>query len=81
MTTTVTLLDTPPTSAPDDGFGALSTAKGNLPLEKLDVRLSTTGLAIHTELIQTFRNPYAEPLEATYVFPLPDRAAVTSLRM
>jgi Ca-activated chloride channel homolog len=81
MTTTVTLLDTPPTSAPDDGFGALSTAKGNLPLEKLDVRLSTTGLAIHTELIQTFRNPYAEPLEATYIFPLPDRAAVTSLRM
>ncbi|GAB3423705.1 VIT domain-containing protein [Flindersiella endophytica] len=81
MTTTVTMLDTPPTSAPDDGFGALSTAKGNLPLEKLDVRLSTTGLAIHTELVQTFRNPYDEPLEATYIFPLPDRAAVTSLRM
>jgi Ca-activated chloride channel homolog len=81
MSTTVTMLDTPPTSAPDDGFGALSTAKGNLPLEKLDVRLSTTGLAIHTELTQTFRNPYDEPLEATYIFPLPDRAAVTSLRM
>lgn len=89
MTTTVTMLDTTPTTtpttapttAPDDGFGALSTAKGNLPLEKLDVRLSTSGLAIHTELIQTFRNPYPEPLEATYIFPLPDRAAVTSLRM
>src|SRR4029077_9171448 len=30
---------------------------------------------------QTFVNTHAEPLEATYVFPLPDRAAVTSFRL
>src|SRR5204862_592298 len=30
---------------------------------------------------QTFVNTHAEPLEATYIFPLPDRAAVTSFRL
>ena len=33
------------------------------------------------ELAQGFRNPFDVPLEATYIFPLPDRAAVTGLRM
>ncbi|HEY6740119.1 MAG TPA: VIT domain-containing protein, partial [Actinopolymorphaceae bacterium] len=81
--TTIKLLETPPTTTADEdsGFGALSTDKGNLPLESLDVRLATTGLAVRTELTQGFRNPYAEPLEATYIFPLPPRAAVTALRM
>ncbi len=81
MTISVTRLDTPPVPIEDDGFGSLSTDKGNLPLEALDVRVSTTGLASHTVLTQRFHNPYAEPLEATYIFPLPDRAALTSLRM
>ncbi len=43
--------------------------------------MASTGLACRTELVQGFTNPYAEPLEATYIFPLPDRSAVTSLRM
>ena len=30
---------------------------------------------------QTFVNAFDEPLEATYIFPLPDRAAVTRFRM
>jgi Ca-activated chloride channel family protein len=30
---------------------------------------------------QTFVNATGEPLEATYIFPLPDRAAVTDFRM
>ena len=30
---------------------------------------------------QTFVNATDEPLEATYIFPLPDRAAVTDFRM
>jgi Ca-activated chloride channel family protein len=81
MTVTVTRLDAPPAPSEDDGFGALTTDKGNLPLEALDVRIATTGLASHTVLTQRFHNPYEEPLEATYVFPLPDRAALTSLRM
>ncbi|MEJ7639433.1 MAG: VIT domain-containing protein [Singulisphaera sp.] len=32
-------------------------------------------------LRQTFVNATGEPLEATYIFPLPDRAAVTGFRM
>lgn len=62
-----------------DGIGALNTERGNLPLESLDVAIATTGLAVRTELTQGFRNPYDEPLEATYIFPLPARSAVTSM--
>jgi Ca-activated chloride channel family protein len=65
----------------DAGLGALHTERGNLPLEHLDLRARITGLLGHTELEQGFHNPYDEPLEATYVFPLPDRAAVTGMRM
>ncbi|HEY7598180.1 MAG TPA: VIT domain-containing protein [Actinophytocola sp.] len=65
----------------DDGVGCLRTSRGNLPLELIDVRAAITGLASSIQLTQGFQNPYDEPLEATYVFPLPPRAAVTALRM
>ncbi|HYS38549.1 MAG TPA: VIT domain-containing protein [Pseudonocardiaceae bacterium] len=65
----------------DAGPGTLGTARGNLPLDELDLRASIAGLATDMELTQGFHNPYDEPLEATYIFPLPDRAAVTRLRM
>jgi Ca-activated chloride channel homolog len=65
----------------DAGIGALRTDRGNLPLESIDIAAGITGLAVRTELTQGFRNPYDEPLEATYIFPLPDRAAVTALSM
>ncbi|MGH3734148.1 MAG: VIT domain-containing protein [Micromonosporaceae bacterium] len=69
--------------AADDraGVGALATERGNLPLDTLDLTARITGLTAHTELTQGFHNPYDQPLEATYVFPLPDRAAVTAMRM
>ncbi len=63
------------------GHGVLSTGRGNLPLDRLDVRATITGLSARTVLSQGFRNPYDQPLEATYIFPLPPRAAVTALRM
>jgi Ca-activated chloride channel family protein len=66
---------------PEAGLGALGTERGNLPLESIDVRSGVVGLTVRTELAQGFRNPYDVPLEATYIFPLPDRAAVTGLRM
>ena len=68
--------------APDDsGLGALSTERGNLPLDRIDVRADITGLTSQVELTQDFFNVFDVPLEATYVFPLPDRAAVTRMRM
>ncbi|HUR09400.1 MAG TPA: VIT domain-containing protein [Nonomuraea sp.] len=66
---------------PDAGFGALRTARGNLPLESVDVSADISGLIAGVEVTQGFRNPYDVTLEATYVFPLPDRAAVTGFRM
>src|SRR5882757_4195144 len=65
----------------DAGPGTLGTARGNLPLDELDLRASIAGLATDMELTQGFHNPHDVPLEATYIFPLPDRAAVTRLRM
>ncbi|MEV5324222.1 VIT domain-containing protein [Nonomuraea sp. N2-4H] len=66
---------------PDAGFGALRTERGNLPLESVDVAAGITGLVAGVEVTQGFTNPYDVTLEATYVFPLPDRAAVTGFRM
>jgi Ca-activated chloride channel family protein len=70
-------------TAPDSdaGIGTLRTDRGNLPLEMIDAAVAITGLVGRIELTQDFRNPHDVPLEATYVFPLPDRAAVTAMRM
>jgi Ca-activated chloride channel homolog len=63
------------------GVGALATERGNLPLEAIDVATEITGLVARTALTQSFGNPFDQPLEATYIFPLPDRAAVSEFRM
>ncbi|WP_229073287.1 VIT domain-containing protein [Actinoplanes sp. DH11] len=66
---------------PDAGFGSLLTDRGNLPLDVLDVQASISGLVVRTELTAEFVNAHDTALEATYVFPLPDRAAVTGMTM
>ncbi|MCW8139383.1 MAG: hypothetical protein KIT58_10820, partial [Planctomycetota bacterium] len=83
---TLTLLDEaewrgcrPVTDEP--GVGALSTPRGNLPLRLLDVHARVTGLFAETTVRQTFVNTLGVPLEATYIFPLPDRAAATRFRL
>jgi Ca-activated chloride channel family protein len=63
------------------GLGTLLTDRGNLPLDRLDVRASISGLLVRTELTTEFVNAHDTALEATYVFPLPDRAAVTGMTM
>ncbi|MFL6076366.1 MAG: VIT domain-containing protein [Mycobacteriales bacterium] len=68
-------------AADEPGFGALATERGNLPLHALSVRATVTGTLARTEVTQGFQNPYDEPLEATYIFPLPDRAAVTAMTL
>jgi Ca-activated chloride channel family protein len=72
-------LDTRPDT--EAGFGALTTTRGALPLVALDVRARIDGLIALVEVCQTFLNSHDQPLEATYIFPLPDRAAVTSFRL
>ena len=72
----------PPAADGDQaGFGSLSTEKGVLPLKAMDVTTRIDGLIAQTDLTQTFQNVHAVPLEATYIFPLPDRAAVTRFRL
>src|SRR5579859_4483865 len=68
-------------SEPDSGFGALHTPQGNLPLKSVEVRTRIDGLIAHTLVRQTFVNSFTEPLDATYIFPLPNRAAVKSFRL
>jgi Ca-activated chloride channel family protein len=67
--------------AGEAGAGALATERGNLPLEAIDVEARIAGLLARVELTQAFVNPFDLPLQATYIFPLPDRAAVTEFRM
>src|ERR1700733_513337 len=81
MTTDIARLETEYPAEPDAGLGALATGRGNLPLEAVEVRATIAGTSASVELTQGFRNPFDIPLEATYIFPLPDRAAVTALRM
>lgn len=64
----------------EPGFGALATPLGNLPLAAVQVTGRISGLLAEVTLEQTFKNVHAQPLEATYIFPLPDRAGVTGFR-
>jgi Ca-activated chloride channel family protein len=66
---------------PESGVGVLTTARGILPLRSLDVRAAIHGLGSKTTVCQTFVNQFDEPIEATYIFPLPGRDAVTRFVM
>ena len=67
--------------APEAGFGCISTASGNLPVKALDVKTRIAGLVYEVTVRQTYVNRYTTPLEATYIFPLPDRGAVGDFKM
>ena len=81
MTNDVAPLTIEHTAEPEAGLGAVVTSKGNLPLDAVDIRAAIAGPSASVELTQGFRNPFDVPVEATYIFPLPDRAAVTAMRM
>jgi Ca-activated chloride channel family protein len=52
-----------------------------LPLEQTDVRARLTGFVGEVEVRQTYQNPHTEPIEAIYIFPLPENSAVNYMRM
>jgi Ca-activated chloride channel family protein len=52
-----------------------------LPLLDTEVELAVTGMVVHGRLTQHFHNPAPEVVEAIYVFPLPDRAAVNFMEI
>ncbi|HEX3111137.1 MAG TPA: VIT domain-containing protein [Thermoanaerobaculia bacterium] len=51
------------------------------PTLKTDVRLHVRGVVLRGEVTQTFQNPTPQCAEAVYVFPLPENAAVDTVRM
>jgi len=50
-------------------------------LARTDAQAVITGPVAHTVLRQEWTNPNRDPLEATYIFPLPDNAAVTAMQL
>ena len=53
----------------------------SFPLQSVEARVRLTGPCASVWVTQTFANPFAEPIEATYMFPLPEGAAVHDFLM
>lgn len=51
------------------------------PLKHTDVKASVAGYVAAVDVTQRFHNPFAEKIEAVYVFPLPANAAVNEFVM
>lgn len=51
----------------------------SFPLKHTDVQANVTGNIARVEVTQRFENPFTTALEAVYVFPLPDEAAVDDM--
>ena len=51
------------------------------PLEHTDVVAEISGFVARVEVTQKFTNPYSDRIEAIYVFPLPQNAAVDDMIM
>jgi len=58
--------------------GRLGDGSTNLPLTAVEIEAEIRGTVATTTVRQTYRNTHAVGIEATYIFPLPDRAGVTA---
>jgi Ca-activated chloride channel family protein len=64
--------------------GLFATVDGQqqiFPLNHTEVMAKVSGNVSRVEVTQTFQNPFKNPIEATYVFPLPDEAAVDDMEI
>lgn len=52
-----------------------------MPLTALDVSAQVTGSIAEVTVTQTYSNPFEDRIEAVYVFPLPEDAAVNEMSM
>jgi Ca-activated chloride channel family protein len=78
----------PPATGPEyetPGCGAMLVEregkKNPLPLKHTDVKAKVSGYIATVEVTQQFQNPYSEKIEAVYVLPLPQNAAVNEFIM
>lgn len=78
-------LVTPDRSSEIPGSGCLMTRIDRVnvpvPLEHTEVKGKVSGYLAGVEVIQKFQNPYDSKIEAVYVFPLPQNAAVNEFIM
>ncbi len=90
ITSSALFLVAPALAAPSSSFDEVGAAEllhltenGPVRLPMLDLRISLeiTGMMVHGTVTQTFCNPTAEEIEAIYVFPLPEDAAVHYMEM
>ncbi|MDQ2099010.1 MAG: VIT domain-containing protein [Tychonema bourrellyi B0820] len=51
------------------------------PLKRTEVKAKIALNISRVQVVQKFENPFSEPLEAVYVFPLPDEAAVDDMEI
>jgi Ca-activated chloride channel homolog len=54
---------------------------GTCPLKHTDVAAEISGFVARVTVTQVFENPFGEPVEAVYTFPLSERAAVDDMSM
>lgn len=86
--------DWKPATTAVDGPLLIHTEPGDLPrlelagepgkqltLEHTHVSAKLNGFVAEVEVAQTYSNPFREPIEASYVFPLPENSAVNHMRM
>ena len=71
-------------SAPGTGVLRARLAEGEevaVPLEHTNVTATIAGYIATVDVTQEYHNPFAEKIEAVYVFPLPENAAVSEFLM
>jgi Ca-activated chloride channel family protein len=64
-----------------DAVGAGGKSLGACPLKHTDVKAEISGFLSRVKVTQEFENNFAEKIEAVYVFPLPNNAAVDAMTM
>jgi Ca-activated chloride channel family protein len=75
-------LSNPATSdRPQAGLYTTGDRPERFVLEHTEVNAAIAGNLNRVTVEQTFTNPFTEPLEAVYVFPLPDEAAVDEMEI
>ncbi|MBD1832307.1 protein kinase [Cyanobacteria bacterium FACHB-472] len=79
----VSIPENPAAIKPPDGglFGTVNGQQQAFPLTHTEVMAKVSGNVSRVSVKQTFTNPFNNPLEAVYVFPLPDEAAVDDMEI
>ncbi|WP_375770089.1 VIT and VWA domain-containing protein [Archangium gephyra] len=66
---------------PTSSQGCPESRPQHFSLKHTEVEAEVSGFLASVTVTQVFENPYAEPLEALYAFPLPEKAAVDAMEL